>query len=104
MELASKGSISFSPKLEWFLAALFLFLGVLGLETFGFWVEGNEVNSPFHKKNEFLCCLRVLAPQALARRWPGASSLTSGASRRWLGAVPALAPVFWRLQALARRW
>src|ERR1044072_3285282 len=71
---------------------------------FRVWVEGNEVGSPFHQKNPFLCCLRVLAPQALARRCPGASPLTSGASRRWLGAVQALAPVFGRLQALARRW
>src|ERR1044072_6846547 len=86
MELASKGSISFSPKLEWFLAALFLFLGVLGLGNFVFGLKEMKLDPLFIRKTRFY---------AVCVFWP---------SRRWPGAVQAPAPVFWRLQALARRW
>src|ERR1044072_7848815 len=90
LESASKGPISLSPKLGLVLGCPFPFplLGFFGFFGLGSsWMRKNE---GCIRKTCFMLCLRVLAPQALARRW--------------LGAVQALAPVFWRLQALARRW
>src|ERR1044072_8873910 len=90
MELASKGPISFSPKLEWFLAALFLFLGVLGLGNFVFGLKEMKLDPLFIRKTRFyavcvfwrlrrwesagqalgLCCLAPPgAGKALGRRW-----------------------------------
>src|ERR1044072_3371531 len=71
---------------------------------FRVWVEGNEVGSPFHQKNALLCCLRVLAPQALARRQPSDFWRLQALSRRWTGAGPCLLAPPGAGKALRRRW
>ena len=82
LESASKGPISLSPKLGLVLGCPFPFplLGFFGFLGLGSsWMRKNE---GCIRKTCFMLCLRVLAPQALARRQPSD---------------------FWRLQALSRR-
>src|ERR1044072_8888515 len=99
MGLASKGPSLPLPQ-AWSSSWLpLLVLLCARVRVFGVGVEVEKKELKFDqgciRKTRFMLCLRVLAPQALARRWPGASPLTSGASRRWLGAGQALGSLFW---------